>query len=512
MKLVSLHHASVSLYEHGTSHKALQDISLELHTGQHTALLGSNGAGKSTLLRLLRGEQWADPEAPATAGGKPAGHYAPVVWYPPQSGQPEHSPLAGRAMSALVSAAQHENYVRQAWDLRGEDLLLTGFEDSPLLYTLPAPKQAQAVHELACKLQLEHLLPRAITTLSQGQMRLLLLARALVRRPALLLLDECLDGLDAPTRHTVLRVLEEAAESSTIVLTSHRVHSLPTWISRRLYMQDGCLFDKPPVPPARAVSEAHNKLITSAAPPLFSNLAVEEQHQPYHQSPLVTLHNVSVYIDRAAVLHEIEWEIAHGEHWLLRGSNGSGKSTLLRLLAGDEYPAAGGSIERHLPRSMGHGDTVSELEYIRRGIHLVSDALQADYEYELSVEELVLSGFDGSIGIYREFSPEEYREARYWLHRVGMESIAKRSMRRLSTGQARRAFLARALVGRPDLLLLDEPCSGLDAASRQGILDILDSLAADHIHTVLVSHHGEDRLQACTREAQMTEGRLQILK
>lgn len=506
MKIVTLHQASVSLYENGSSRSALQDISLELHKGQHTALLGPNGAGKSTLLRLLRGEQWPDDNNAAnTTAASPS---APIVWYSPHSGREEHSPLAGRAMSALVSAAQHENYVRQAWDLRGEDLLLTGFEDSPLLYTLPAPKQTQAVHELACKLHLEHLLARAVSTLSQGQMRLLLLARALVRRPALLLLDECLDGLDAPTRQTVLRVLTEAAESSTIVLTSHRVHSLPPWISRRLYLQGGLLFDNPPPPPAVAVAAKKSQPIAPATPLIFPRPATGDT---LHQPPLVALRNASVYVDRAPVLHEIYWDIAQGEHWLLRGANGSGKSTLLRLLAGDEYPAAGGSIERHLPRSMGHGDNVSELEYIRRGIHLVSDALQASYAYALSVEELVLSGFDGTIGIYREFSPEEYREARYWLRRVGMEPLATRSMRRLSTGQIRRVFLARALVGRPDLLLLDEPCSGLDATSRQDILDILDSLAADHIHTVMVSHHGEDRLQACTHEALIVEGRLEIL-
>lgn len=503
MKLVTLHHASVTLHGRGASHPALRDISLDLCKGQHTALLGPNGAGKSTLLRLLRGEQWPD-----AAGRGATEQSAPILWYPPESGQEEHSPLMGRAMSALVSAAQHENYVRQAWDLRGEDLLLTGFEDSPLLYTLPAPKQAQAVRELAYKLQLQHLLPRAIATLSQGQLRLLLLARALVRRPALLLLDECLDGLDAPTRHNVLRVLAEAAENSTIVLTSHRVHTLPPWIDRTLYMQDGRLFDSPPAPPAVTKGEDSPQSAAPAASSLFFSPATQTQQ---NQPPLVALHNVSVYVDRAPVLHGIHWEITQGQHWLLCGANGSGKSTLLRLLAGDEYPAAGGSIERHLPRSTGHSTTVSELEYIRRGIHLVSDALQASYEYELSVEELVLSGFDGSVGTYRAFSPEEYREARYWLRRVCMEHLARRSMRALSTGQARRVFLARALVGRPDLLLLDEPCSGLDAAGRQAILNILNSLAADHIHTVLVSHHGEDRLQACTNEARMVDGRLEVL-
>ncbi|MEG2173073.1 MAG: ATP-binding cassette domain-containing protein [Desulfovibrionaceae bacterium] len=492
MNMLCLDHASVTLREHGVSHVALQDICLSLTAGQHVALLGPNGAGKSTLLKLLHGEQWAD-----NTGGA-----SPITWYPPSEGagsRGETSPLTGRALSALVSAAQQENYIRQAWDLRAEDLLLTGFEDSPLLYTLPAPQQSQAVRELARKLHLQHLLERTITTLSQGQLRLLLLARALVRRPALLLLDECLDGLDAPTRQNVLRVLDEAAHTSTIVLTSHRAHTLPPWISRCLYLQEGKLFTAPPpLPPATRVH-------MPAARPHAAAPATPSLHPP-----LVALSNVTVYVNRSPVLHNIQWRMQHGEHWLLRGANGSGKSTLLRLLAGEEYPAEGGSIERHLPRCMGHDRTVPELEYIRHGIRLVSDALQASYDYNLNAEELVLSGFDGTIGLYRDFSPEEYREALYWLRRVGMENFARRSLRTLSTGQARRLFLARALVGRPDILLLDEPCSGLDAQARHGILGILDSLTAEGIHTVLVSHHGEDRLQACTHEARMVEGRLEV--
>lgn len=522
--LVSLVNASVTLYRDGVNHRILQDISLDIVRGQHLALLGPNGAGKSTLLKVLRGEQWTDSPSDTPA----------VTWYPStrdkgdkgdkgdkagKTEEGEHSRLAGRALSALVSAAQQEQYLRQAWDLSGEDLLLTGFEDSPLLYSLPAPQQMQQVQTLARTLRVEHLLQRGLTTLSQGQLRVLLLARALLRRPALLLLDECLDGLDAPTRHKILDVLDESAVTSTIVLTTHRPHSLPAWIQRKEYMQDGRLYAAAPPPSCATVAPllcaavpADPAHIVGPAPTASPPQSVNAPSEDLTDSPpLVALHNVTVYVERVPVLHQLHWRIAQGEHWLLRGANGSGKSTLLRLLAGDEYPAAGGSIERHLPRSSGHENTVSELEYIRHGVRLVSDALQATYAYDLCVEELVLSGFDASIGLYRDFSPAEYREARYWLCRMRLEAQAKRSIRNLSTGQARRAFIARALVGRPDLLLLDEPCSGLDSPSRQQLLDILESLAADHIHTVIVSHHGEDRLKCSNHEAILQEGRLHIL-
>lgn len=511
MKLVEIQALSVTLHGGGMSHAALKNVSLCVHAGQHTALLGPNGAGKSTLLKVMQGAQW--PDQTGTGSAAPASpSVPPVIWYPPphekgETSPPpemgETSPLTGRAMSALVSAAQHEQYVRQAWDICGAELLLTGFDDSPLLYTLPLPKQEQAVQALARRLRLDHLLHRSITTLSQGQMRLLLLARAVLRQPALLLLDECLDGLDAPSRHTVLGLLDEVRHASTIILTAHRQHCLPDWLHNTLYVQDGRVYSQPPA--AVSVVVAHTPHEPQPQGPYSPMPVVTDT-----SLPLVNVRHANVYVERSPVLHNINWTIRQGEHWLLCGANGSGKSTLLRLLAGDEYPALGGSIERHLPRALGHADNVCELELLRRGIRIVSDALQAGYYYDLSAQELVLSGFDGSIGLYRDFSPAEYREALYWMRRVGMDALAQRTLRSLSTGQARRLFIARALVGRPDLLLLDEPCSGLDSQARAGILTLLGSLAADNIHTVLVSHHGEDRLCCTNRKATLVEGRLSI--
>lgn len=521
MKLVETHALSVTLRGGGIPHIALNGVSVCIETGQHTALLGPNGAGKSTLLKVLHGAQWPDTSAspvptphagtaPATSAVAP-----PVTWYPAPHEKGETSPLVGRAMSALVSAAQHEQYVRQEWNLSGAELLLTGFDDSPLLYTLPQPKQEQRVQNLARTLQLEHLLSQSITTLSQGQMRLLLLTRALVRQPALLLLDECLDGLDPVSRERALEVLEEVRHTSTIIVSSHRWHSLPAWIRTTLHMQGGRVCSQP----ATLAPPTSPTLTIPPLSPTSLHTHTPAPSPPHTTTPppLVALKNVNVYVERAHILHDITWCIRQGEHWVLRGANGSGKSTLLRLIAGDEYPALGGSIERHLPRSAAYTgeptegvEAICELERLRRGIRLVSDAVQAGYDYDLSAQELVLSGFDGSVGLYRDFSPAEQREATYWLQRVGMADMAKRTLRSVSTGQARRLFIARALVGRPDILLLDEPCSGLDSQSRADVLALLSSLAADNIHTVLVSHHGEDRLTSSNRQGTVVDGYLAI--
>lgn len=475
----------------------LHHINWQLERGRHCALLGANGSGKSTLLRLLRGELW-----PAR------GH---IWWHTPEGR--EESPLAGRSMTALVSPAQQENYQRQAWDLTGLDILLTGFEDTPLVYS-DGGSQAQARKDaamgMAARLEAEGLLDRTMPTLSQGQLRLLLLGRALLRAPSLLLLDECADGLDARHRRIFFDVLEECSLRSTIIMTAHRPGQIPDWCAERRYVNRGRLYAVPPGETGDQPAGGADTL-TAAAEQISARLAGRDGPVP----PLLDLENVTVFIDRQEVLRHIDWSMHQGEHWRISGANGSGKSTLLRLLAGDEFAAAGGRLERWLPRQGGAVHTLAE---VRKGIRLVSDLSQALYGYSLTAHDMVCTGFDNSIGVYRKFSAAEKAEALRRMEEMfpeespqGVAHMGRLSIRRLSTGQLRRLFLARALVGEPDILLLDEPCSGLDAASRARYLGLLDLLAARGLHMVFVSHHGEDAPLCINREAHMEDGQLRVV-
>ena len=485
--IVSIDNVSLFLPGDSSQKHVLHNVGWQVRRGEHCALLGPNGSGKSTMLRLLRGELWP-------ANGR-------ILWYGPDG--PEDSPLVGRTMTALVSPAQQENYQRQAWDLTGRDLLLTGFEDTPLVYTDSTAIRRQAVEAMAARLDAEGLLERTIPTFSQGQLRLLLLGRALLRAPTLLLLDECDEGLDERYRQIFFETLGEYANRCTVVMTAHRAANIPDWCSGRRYMRSGCLLA---TPPQDAAGEAAAPAQTHAA---------AGGPAPLSGQALLDLDNVTVFIDRQEVLHDISWSMHQGENWRITGANGSGKSTLLRLLAGDEFAAAGGSIERWLPSQGGHVDM---LEDVRKGVRLVSDLSQALYGYSLNALDMVCTGFDNSIGVYRRFSADERAEAKKRIALMfpddageRLEQLERQSIRQLSTGQLRRLFLARALVGGPDILLLDEPCSGLDAASRAQYLHLLDQLAAQGIQMVFISHHDEDAPLCINREAHMEGGRLRVV-
>lgn len=523
--LVRAEHVSLFLPGDAERRLVLRDLCFQVRPGGHCAVLGVNGAGKSTLLRLLGGQLWP-------AAGT-------LLWHAAGEPCPEASPIAGRAMSAMVSPAMQEVWQRRAWDISGREWLALGVLDVPGAVACSASGSAPASGpgdpetaretaramaremalaaggEAAAALGCADLLDRRVNALSQGQLRLLLLARALARRPELLLLDEWLDGLDAAHARRALAVLDRLAASgrTTLVIAAHRSEAMPDWCAERV------LLDKGRLAPGGAGAPAVDWPCDAAA----AGLPPEAGGMPGPSAPgrvLLALERVSVFIEREPVLHAVDWTLREGEHWRIAGANGAGKSTLLRLLAGDECAAAGGRVMRFLPSL---GREASTLDEVRRGVRLVSDQAQALYGYPLTGLELVCSGFDNSVGLYREFSAAERDEARAALAAFfpadGGGRVAGQSIRRMSTGELRRLFLARALMGGPDILLLDEPCSGLDAASRAEYCALLRRLARGsllpggrRVSLVFVSHAGADAAAVCNREAVLERGRLTVTR
>lgn len=478
--LVDIEDLSLFLPGDARQKMILHHIDWHLCRGEHHLLLGHNGAGKTTLMRLMHGMLWP-------AEGR-------IVWHTSEG--EETSPIAGRAVSALVSPDQQENYQRQRWYITGRELLLTAFEDTPLLYTNTSEQRHAQVEDMARRLRALDLLDRMVPEVSQGQLRLLLLGRALVRQPDLLLLDECSDGLDADHSRRFYEVLDSVREHCTVIMSSHRPEQVPDWCRK-----------------TRVIHQGHLLAPGSALPPQEGeyediSLASAVTSAPEPSAPLLDVRHATVFIDGQEILHDVDWTLRKGEHWRIEGENGSGKSTFLRLLAGDEFVAVGGTLVRHLPH---HGGETVLLEEIRKGVRLVSDLSQALYGYSITALELVCTGLENTVGVYRDYSKAEQDQARRVMRELGVGHLADRSIRLLSTGQLRRLFLARALMGEPDILLLDEPCSALDEDSRRQYLDLLDQLAARGISLVFVSHFEGDAPSCINRRARMHQGRLEIL-
>lgn len=220
--------------------------------------------------------------------------------------------------------------------------------------------------------------------------------------------------------------------------------------------------------------------------------------------PLIEMRGVSVRAGDRLTLDALDLAIAPGEHVAILGANGSGKSTLVKLIARQLYPQAGAQVRVF-------GRTRWNVRDLRSLLGIVSPAVQGDYTNNERIEafEAVASGFFDARGLWGRTLTDAMRAAAHEaLERVGARDLAGREMATLSTGEARRVLIARALVHRPRALLLDEPCGGLDPASRRNFMETLRGLARDGTTILLVTHHIEEIFPEIGRVVMLREGRL----
>lgn len=204
----------------------------------------------------------------------------------------------------------------------------------------------------------------------------------------------------------------------------------------------------------------------------------------------MTITNATIYREYRPVIRNLNWTLRRGEHWAVLGANGSGKSTLLNMIHGDLHPALGGTIERD---GVPFGTRIEEW---KRRVGWVSPELQADHYLVGSIEEIVISGRYASVGLNDPPTKSDRAAARRWLEFFGLSALRERGPRQVSYGQMRLALIARAMVNEPELLLLDEPCTGLDGDVRAFVLDALQRLAMGGTQIVMAVHDKGDIIPA----------------
>lgn len=196
--------------------------------------------------------------------------------------------------------------------------------------------------------------------------------------------------------------------------------------------------------------------------------------------PGLALEHITVRYNGVVALDDISFEVATGERIAVVGPNGAGKSTLFNVISGAMRPSSGKvHVFGHAPD--GH-----------ICIGYVPQRNEIDWAFPVTVSDVVMMGRIGRIGLFKWPKQNDWQVVRSSLERVGMARLADRQIGELSGGQQQRVFIARALAQRAELLLLDEPLSGLDAPSQEAILEIFNSLKADNI-TVLVATHDLDQ-------------------
>ncbi len=466
---------------------ALQGASWSICRGDGWLVTGSNGAGKTTLLRVLAGRIWPDP---GVRGGRRLYHF---------DSRASASPIDLEGRLAWLSPETHQRFARLEPSPLARDVLLTGYANTFLLTQRPAPAQCAAALLLARKLGVEKMLRQPFAELSQGQQRLVLLARALAPNPELLVLDEFSDGLDATVRERVGGVIRQRLRAgAAVVVAAHRGSDVLPGLTRHLELKNGrARENKNGVRGLRTKVQAIKE---KRAKPLAVGTSPKKSLTLFFKSASIV---VGDHERTKTILHNLDWTVSAGEQWAVLGSNGSGKSTLLRAVYGELSVARGGTLQRFGASLKG-----LPLPGARRRMGWVSPALQHHYAASLSVVEVVASGFQSTIGLLRNATRTELKQARATLRRLGIGHLAGRAWGELSFGEARLTLLARALAPRPRLLLLDEPCDGLSPAARRRFLAIIDQAARAGVQILMAAHRGEDLPACINRTLRLHNGRV----
>jgi iron complex transport system ATP-binding protein len=205
--------------------------------------------------------------------------------------------------------------------------------------------------------------------------------------------------------------------------------------------------------------------------------------------PALILDRVSYVRSRQTILSGVTWQVEAGERWVVLGPNGAGKSTLLRIASTYAVPTRG-RVE-----VLGARVGATDLRELRREIGVVSPWLDARLAQGTTARDAVVTGVDATLRRFRqEYTPEERRRADDLLHLVGCDELAATTIDRLSDGERRRVLIARALMPRPRLLILDEPAANLDIGGRELLINALarlEDLSAPPA-VLLVTHHLEE--------------------
>lgn len=360
-------------------------------------------------------------------------------------------------------------YLQQRWNACDCELVPTVRE------TLAVYPDGEERNRLLEKFALDGLLDSQIVMLSSGELRKLQLAKALIRKPSRLIIDNPFIGLDASARTTLNDVLRDiSGENRTeLVLVLSREDDIPDFAGRTIRIEGT---------EAKGIS-------TSEATDKVRNLG---NCQPISDT-VIQLRNVSIRFGERTILKDIDWTVKSGEKWALKGRNGSGKSTLLSIICAD-IPQAYACDVTLFGRRRGTGETIWD---IKRNIGYVSPELHRAYCHDVPVTDVVASGTHDRYGLYVKTGPEHLEACRFWMEVFGIGHLAERSFLKISSGEQRLALLARAFVKDPELLILDEPLHGLDENNRQRVKAIIEAFSSRKGKTIIMVSHYEDDFPPC---------------
>lgn len=489
-KDVSIRHFNTLVFE---------GLNFNLEKGQHWALIGKSGSGKSTFLDFIMGKA-------SMARGE--ANYPYFDQYIQEHHQDD--PLFNRYKLITQVSARHEfrNLSNTADFYYQQRFNSCDSEDADSVSTflsnirLVNPLGLWTIQKTTERLRLTHLLDKELIKLSNGETKRLMLAAALIKNPLLLLLDNPLNGLDVSARQDFNELIREIAESGISIIMATPSTEIPDSITHVAVLENG-------------------KIITQCIKKEFKPLSFhtidqkqtnqDELKQLLSATPsvvyytIIGMKDVSIKYGEKQILDGLNWQVRQGERWALTGHNGAGKSTLLSLINGDNPQAFANKIIL-FDQIKGSGESIWE---IKKKIGYVSPEFFQYFPMGSTCLHVIESGFDDTLGLFRISGKSRAETSLRWMKLLHISEFAGALIRNVPVSIQRICMLARAMVKNPSLLILDEPCLGLDAERQEQFKNLIDTICRmSDLTLIYVSHYQDEMPLSITHSLKLDQGRV----
>ncbi|MEX0964440.1 MAG: ATP-binding cassette domain-containing protein [Pseudohongiellaceae bacterium] len=460
-----------------------------IEQGQHWCVLGRNGSGKTLLANLLAGKRLESNS---------------YVSYGPQF-DPVHDlhTVSFEEQQRLWERDNRLDISQYSGDAQDTGTLV---EDFVRASRSRVDQDQGFFGDLTGQLGLSTVLTKGIRFLSSGQVRKVLIARALYAYrdglPQLLILDDPLESIDRESRQQIRSTINRhmTPQFSSLQLCRRQQDILPGTShlalmqrssSRMTLGRQGLLTEVSRSTQFTDMTSPKVELCGSLDELLPVKIAARDLEEE-----LIRLVDVDARYGDLSVLNKLSWVMTAADHVLIEGPNGCGKSTLLSLIDGENHKGYGQQLYL-FGRLKGSGETIWET---KKNFGLVSNELHNKYSKGWRVLDVVISGFFDSVGLYDASGSAQGELARRWLTALGLEQWQKQYYHEISFGQQRLVLLARAMVKNPRILILDEPCVGLDDYHRKLIMKVLDAIAERSLTNILYVTHVADEQPRCINQ------------
>ncbi len=477
-----------------------RDLSFEVKKGEHWALVGESGSGKTNLLQTLAGNF-------NIVNGTVEHLY--FQRFIEENPQPDPLFTFHRLVAKVSQKHDFRNLSNTSEFYYQQRYHSYDSEDAPTVESYLAavePAVADQPYWTYAKVvetfSLQGLLNKELIKLSNGETKRLLMAAALLKQPKLLLLDNPLTGLDVQTRASLNSIVSEIAASGITVVMATSPTEIPDAISHIAVLKERKVLSVSPKKDYRPEPEIAEPDFSAEQERLLELLS-EVPAQTF--DTVVQLQDVSVRYGEKLVLDNVNWQIKAGERWALLGSNGAGKTTLLSLINGDNPQSYAKKITL-FDRKRGSGESIWD---IKKKIGFMSPELFQYFPYGNTCLQVIETGFYDTLGLFRESEPQKAAVALQWMDLLGIASEAAKQIKLVSASTQRLCLLARALVKSPPLLILDEPCQGLDRQQQQHFKSLVEAVCRHRNTTLIyVTHYQEEIPASVTRVLHLEAGKV----